>query len=67
MLLQDAAGDVSHLYIAGATCDPAVHPTCQLGPYTAVIPLGSSGGGDGSGGGGLGGGAGLTTARALRV
>ena len=41
MLLQDAAGDVSHLYIAGATCDPSKHATCQLGPYTAVIPLNS--------------------------
>jgi len=39
MLLQDASGAATHLYIAGATCDPGAHPTCQLGPYTAVIPL----------------------------
>jgi len=43
MLLQDASsGAVTHLYIAGATCDAGAHATCQPGPYTAVIPLASS-------------------------
>ena len=43
MLLQDASGAVTHLYIAGATCEPsAAHPTCLPGPYTAVIPLAAS-------------------------
>ena len=38
MLLQDAAGDVSHLYIAGATCDPSKHRKSPraLGPHAAV-------------------------------
>ena len=42
-LLQDAAGAPTHLYLAGATCDPAGGRNCQAQPYTMVVPLRAAG------------------------